>query len=68
MEQNEVELIDYLNVVWKRKGLIIGGTLVVAAAALVVSLSMPKLYEVSHTLKIGQYASETREDVMQHLG
>lgn len=68
MEQNEVELIDYLNVVWNRKGLIIGGTLVAAAAALVVSLSMPKLYEVSHTLKIGQYASETREDVMQHLG
>ena len=53
MEQNEVELIDYLKVIWKRKGLIIGGTLVAAATALVLSLSMPKTYEVSRTLKIG---------------
>jgi len=68
MEEQEIELIDYLNVIWKRKGLIIGGTLVAAAAALVVSLSMPKIYEVSRTLKIGQIASETREDVVQHLG
>jgi len=54
MEQNEVELIDYLKVVWKRKGLIVGGTLVAAAAALVVSLSVPKTYETSRTLKIGK--------------
>ncbi len=54
MEEQEIELIDYLNVVWKRKGLIIGGTLVVAAAALVVSLSMPKTYEVSRTIQIGK--------------
>ncbi|MFQ5904158.1 MAG: Wzz/FepE/Etk N-terminal domain-containing protein [Candidatus Binatia bacterium] len=72
MEEQEIELIDYLNVIWKRKGLIIGGTLIAAAAALVVSLSMPKTYEVSRTLKIGQLASsgrpiETHEDVVQHL-
>jgi len=54
MEQNEVELIDYLKVIWKRKGLIVGGTLVAAAAALVVSLSMPKTYEVSRTIQIGK--------------
>ena len=54
MEDHEVELIDYLNVVWKRKYLIIGGTLVTAVAALVLSLAMPKTYEVSRTLKIGR--------------
>ncbi len=54
MEEHEVELIDYLNVVWKRKYLIIGGTLVTAVAALVLSLAMPKTYEVSRTLKIGR--------------
>ncbi len=47
MEQNEVELIDYLNVVWNRKGLIIGGTLVAAAAAFGVGLLTPNTYEVS---------------------
>jgi len=52
-EEQEVGLIDYLNVIWKRKGLIIGGTLLAAATALVVSLSMPKVYEVSRTLRIG---------------
>jgi len=56
MEDHEIDLIDYLNVVWKRKYLIIGGTLLAAAAALVVSLGMPKTYEVSRTLKIGKLA------------
>jgi capsular polysaccharide biosynthesis protein len=54
VEEQKIELIDYLNVVWKRKALIIGGTLLAAATALVVSLSMPKTYEVSRTLKIGR--------------
>lgn len=53
-EEQEIELINYLNVIWKRKGLIICGTLVATAMVLVVSLSMPKIYEVSRTLKIGK--------------
>ncbi len=53
MEEQEVELIDYLRVMWKQKGLIVGGTLLAGATALVVSLSMPKTYETSRTLKIG---------------
>lgn len=61
MEDQEVELIDYLRVIWKRKGLIIGGTLVAAAAVLVVSLSVPKTYEVSRTLKIGKLPGSIQE-------
>ncbi len=53
MEEQEVELIDYLRVMWKRKGLIVGGALLAAATALVLSLSLPKTYETSRTLKIG---------------
>ena len=80
MEEQEIELIDYLNVIWKRKALIIGGTLLAAATALVVSLSMPKTYEVSRTLKIGRLPGsvldgtiiegkriETRDDVIARL-
>ncbi len=54
MKDHEVDLIDYLIVVWKRKYLIIGGTLLAAAAALVVSLGIPKTYEVSRTIQIGK--------------
>jgi len=64
MEEHEVDLIDYLNVVWKRKYLIIGGTLVTAVAALVVSLAMPKTYEVSRTLKIGRLLGGIHEGRM----
>ncbi len=79
-DEKEIELIDYINVMWKRKGLIVGGTLVAAATALVVSLSMPKMYEVSRTLKIGRLPGgisdgrmiegkliETRDDVIARL-
>ncbi len=68
--EQEVELIDYLNVIWKRKGLIVGGALLAAATALVVSLSMPKTYEVSRTLKIGMLPGgiiESREAVIGRL-
>ena len=51
-EEQEIHLIDYLNVIWKRKVLIAGGTILTAAAAVVVSLSMPKTYEASVTLLV----------------
>lgn len=51
-EEQEIHLIDYLNVIWKRKVLIAGGTILIAAAALVVSLGMPKTYEASVTLLV----------------
>ncbi len=34
-QEREIEVIDYLNVIWKRKYFIIGGTLGAAAAALI---------------------------------
>jgi capsular polysaccharide biosynthesis protein len=52
--EQEIELIDYLRVIWKRKRLIIWGTFLAAAASLVVSVSMPNVYEVSRTMRIGQ--------------
>lgn len=53
MAEQEIELIDYLRVIWKRKGLIIWGTFLATAASLLVSVSMPNIYEVSRTVKIG---------------
>jgi uncharacterized protein involved in exopolysaccharide biosynthesis len=62
-DEQEIELIDYLIVIWKRKGLIIGGTLISVLTALVVDLSMPKLYKVSRTLKIGRLPIRVTQNV-----
>lgn len=51
-ETDEVELIDYLNTLWKWKLLIIVGTLAAAIIALVVSVSAPLTYEATATLLI----------------
>lgn len=47
MRDDSVELIDYLRVIRKRKGLIIIGTFVCMVAAGAVSFMLPKVYETS---------------------
>ena len=59
--EQEIELLDYLRVIWKRKALIIRGTFLVAAASLAVSVSMPNVYEVSRTVRIGQLPDTVEE-------
>ena len=51
--EDEIELIDLLRVVWKWKYLIIGGTLVCAIAAMVISLVMPKIYRIETIIRPG---------------
>ncbi len=51
--EDEIELIDYLRVLWKWKWLIIAGTLVCAIVAAVISLQMPKIYEISTVIEPG---------------
>jgi capsular polysaccharide biosynthesis protein len=76
VEEQEIELIDYLRVIWKRKRLIIWGTFLAAAASLVMGVSMPNVYEVSRTMRIGQLPDtaeakgkeiESREAVVDRL-
>ncbi|HUV59888.1 MAG TPA: Wzz/FepE/Etk N-terminal domain-containing protein [Desulfatiglandales bacterium] len=50
---DEVQLIDYLRVIWKWKWLIILGTFLCMVVAGVVSFNMPKIYEVSMTIEPG---------------
>lgn len=54
LSEEEIELIDYLRVIWKRRWLIVGGTLACMIVALAVSLMQPKMYETTLDLKIGQ--------------
>jgi LPS O-antigen subunit length determinant protein (WzzB/FepE family) len=50
---DEIQLIDYLRVIWRWKLLIILGTFVCMVVAGVVSFNMPKIYEVSMTIEPG---------------
>jgi len=51
--EDEINLIDYLRVLWKWKWLIIGGTLICAIVAAVISLQMPRIYEISTVIEPG---------------
>lgn len=52
-QEDEINLIDYLRVIWKWKWLIIAGTLVCAVTAVVISLQMPRIFEISTVIEPG---------------
>ncbi len=54
MEEDTIELVDYLRVIWKRKILIIVGTLVCMVAAAVISLRLPEIYRAEALISIGK--------------
>jgi capsular polysaccharide biosynthesis protein len=54
MEEDTVELIDYLRVIWKRKILIIVGTLACIVAGVTVSLRLPEICRAEVLVRIGK--------------
>lgn len=54
-EENTLELIDLLRVLWKWKWFIIIFTLACCTVAGIVSFSMPKIYEVSMVVEPGVF-------------
>lgn len=51
--EDEIELMDFLKVLWKWKYLILVGTLICAVAAAVISLNMTKVYSIGTVLTPG---------------
>jgi len=51
--EDEIELMDYLRVIWKWKYLIVAGTLFCTVAAGVMSFSMPKVYSIDMVIRPG---------------
>lgn len=51
--EEEVDLRDYINVIIKRKKLILAIFFVAVVASAIVSLSMPKVYEITSTVQLG---------------
>lgn len=50
----EVDLMEYLVVLWKWKYLIVFGALICIVVAGLVSLSLPKVYETSEVIEVGR--------------
>ena len=53
IQEDEVDLKDYVNVIIKRKKLILGVFLVSVFITAIVSLLMPKIYEITSTIQLG---------------
>ena len=68
---DEIDLIDSLRLIWKRKYLIPAGTILAALIALVISLSLQKVYRITMTIEpglltIGEYGpiyADTSESI-----
>jgi LPS O-antigen subunit length determinant protein (WzzB/FepE family) len=61
--EDEVNLIDYLNIIWKRKWLIIIPTFFCAIIAGVYSFLLPPVWEVDAIIQPGKYIIQTEGNI-----
>ena len=61
MDENEIELMDILNIIWKRKWLIILSTLLLVIVAGVISFLLPQKWEVDALIQPSKFFVETWE-------
>lgn len=64
IQQDQIDLIDILRILWKRRKLIVGGTILATIVAVAVSLLLPKVYEVSAIFEPGKIKSEKNGDAV----
>jgi len=62
-DYGEVDLMEYLKVLWKWKYLIIFGTLICAVVAGAVSLLLPRVYETTEIIEVGKVVGSSLADV-----
>lgn len=53
IQEDEIDIREYINVIIKRKKLILAIFLVSVVTAAIVSLRMPKIYEITSTIQLG---------------
>lgn len=58
--ENEIELMDYLNILWKRKWLIIIPTFLCVIATAVISFLLPPKWEIDALIQPSKFSVETR--------
>jgi capsular polysaccharide biosynthesis protein len=64
IHEDEIDLWAYLEVLWKRKALILSITLLCAISAAVISFLLPKSYRSELILKIGSVGNMGTESVV----
>jgi hypothetical protein len=62
-DERDVELIDYLHVIWRRRRLVVAGTLAGVLLAGLVSWIMPRTYRVVTTIDTADLTEERAKDV-----
>jgi len=67
MAENEVELMDYLNVVWKRKWLIIIPTFICVIIAGVISFILPKKWEIDTLIMPSKFFVKTERGQFEEV-
>lgn len=65
--EDEINLIDYLRVLWKWKWLVIGGTLICAIVAAVISLQMLRVYEISTVIEPGIVGIKKLDETFMYI-
>ena len=60
MKEKEVELIDYLNILWKRKWFITVGTLLSVIVAGIISFLIKPVYEIDTIIQPGKFIVENQ--------
>ncbi len=67
MEKKELELIDYLNILWKRKWIIIIGTLLCMIITGIVSFIIKPVYEVDAIIQPGKFFVEDQSGNIEEI-
>jgi LPS O-antigen subunit length determinant protein (WzzB/FepE family) len=67
MDEREPELIDYLAVLWRWRGLVVGGTLAGLLAAGLVTWQQPRIYRVVATMETGDVSEQEAERLVTRL-
>jgi LPS O-antigen subunit length determinant protein (WzzB/FepE family) len=60
MEEKGIELIDYLQVIWKKKWLIMFGTFLCMIVACVVSFLVKPIYEIDTIIQPGMFLAQNQ--------
>ena len=66
--ENEMELIDLLNIIWKRKWLIIIPTFILVVVAAVISFLTPRKWEVATIFQPSKYIIQTESVIQTETG
>ncbi len=66
-DENEIELIDYLNVLWKRKWLIIIPTFFLVVLAAVISFLLPPKWEIDFIIVPSKFLIQTEQGEFEEV-